>query len=135
MVDAVFLWEDIHGKGTDLLTLNALDQRIDIHELSAADIHQHHAVAHLCNRLAVDNATRGFHERDMHRHKIALGIQLVESHIGDIAASGELLAGERIVCENLAAEASQIIDNGAADATRPHDAHGEGAQLATAQSG
>ena len=119
--------EGVHKQRADLLSLNGLDDGVDVHQLAAGIVDQHHAVLHLGKGLAVDHAGGLRQQRGMNGDDVGLTVQGVQIHILGILADGVVFI--HVVGQNPAAKAGQALDDGVADLAGTHDAHGHGAQL------
>ena len=125
--DAGLAGEGVHKQGADLLGLDTLDDGVDVHQLTAGVVDQHHAVLHLGQGVTVDHAGGLGQQGGMDGDDVGLAVQSIQIHILGVLTDGVVLV--HVVGQNAAAEAAEALDDGIADLAGAHDAHGHGAQL------
>ena len=124
------LGEDVERRAGDLARLEALDQRVEVDQLAAGAVGDADAVAHLRDRVRVDEPDGLGRLRQVEADEVGAGEELVGALDALDAELAEALGGdELVVADHVHVEALGHLRDELADAAEPGDAEGLAVEL------
>ena len=104
----------------DFAGLDPLQQGLGVDQAAPGGVHEHHALLHPSDRRSVDHVTGLLRQRAVQGDDVGPLEQLVQRHVVDAAVRRR----ERIIGDDLHAEAAADVDEDPADLSGADDAHG-----------
>ena len=128
IVQAVLVFQHVQGGRAHMAALQSGDQRAAVDQAAPGGVDDDHAVLHLSQRGRVDQVVVLGGGVGVQGDDVALGAQGVEIDIPGVLRG--LLVGVKVVGQQLAPEAGQVLQHCAADVPGADDAHRAAGQVA-----
>lgn len=114
----------VHADRAYTAGLNAVDQSTGVDQCAACAVDDDNTRLHLLNSLGVDHMVGAVVEEGVQRDDIGLRIQRFERNVLH-AHLLHFFGRVRVMCDNAAAKAGQIVNDGLADTAGADDADGQ----------